>query len=92
MVEVTAWSFPSLTDEVALVLIRLIANRCWFVQRCKCILGHADRRSLALTAGQSHSSVSAAGAPQDGPQLGGTQGAQPNLGYLSHLTTQDLGC
>lgn len=48
-------------------------------------------RSLARYHSQSHSSVSAARAPQDGPQLGGNQGAQPNLGYPNHLTTLDLG-
>lgn len=64
MVEVTGWTFPSLGDEVAPVLIRPVADvDAGFVQRSKCILGRADRRSLALTAGPIHQ------CQQDGPQL-----------------------
>lgn len=79
MAEVTARTFPWLGDEVALVLIRPVAG---FVLRSKCILGHADVRSLS----RSHSSLSAAGGPHDGSVV-----LQANLTPARHLTTIDLG-
>lgn len=66
VVEVSAWTFPSQIDEVSLVLIRPIADKCRFVRHSKCILGHAVWHS--------HSSLSAVGAPREGAQLSGTQG------------------
>lgn len=82
MVEVTAWTFLSLGDEVALVLIGPIADRCRLVQ--------ADSRSLSQPAlFISVSSRSTARLVRNSAAPRG--GAQPNLGNPSHLTRLELG-
>lgn len=81
MVEVTAWTFPSQGDEVGLVLIRPIADRCGFAQHSKCILGAAqpDARSLSLSQPVTFISVSSR-------STAGRSAAQRHPGAASTLT------
>lgn len=78
MVEVSAWTFPSPRDAVALVLIRTVADTCGLVQCLKCILGCADR--CALSQAVWFISVSSKSQPGLSSRL------KANLGYLCCLT------